>query len=82
MYIINHTKKSNLCDFESLMGIQGRKARAKATRSSTIARNRHSRGSPVSVYAPYSSATSTHRVPNGTVGGIGEEYADHAFEEP
>ncbi|OAY74164.1 SAGA-associated factor 11 homolog isoform X2 [Ananas comosus] len=66
---------------EKCMG-KGRKARAKATRSSTIARNRHSRGSPVSVYAPYSSATSTHRVPNGTVGGIGEEYADHAFEEP
>ncbi|XP_072960486.1 SAGA-associated factor 11 [Typha angustifolia] len=65
---------------EKCMG-KGRKARAKATRSSTIARNRHSRGSPVSVYAPYSNAINTHRVPNGTSGGVGEEYADYTFEE-
>ncbi|RWV92360.1 hypothetical protein GW17_00045277, partial [Ensete ventricosum] len=59
---------------------QGRKARTKATRSSTIARNRHSRGSPVTVYAPYSNATNSNIVPNGTT--AGEEYTDYTFEEP
>ncbi|KAJ3676449.1 hypothetical protein LUZ60_003861 [Juncus effusus] len=62
---------------EKCMG-KGRKARVKATRSSTIARNRHSRGSPVSVYAPYSTSNnSNHRNPNGTQ----EEFSDYNFEE-
>ncbi|URE02302.1 Sgf11 (transcriptional regulation protein), partial [Musa troglodytarum] len=64
---------------EKCMG-KGRKARTKATRSSTIARNRHSRGSPVTVYAPYSNATNSNRIPNGTT--AGEEYTDYTFEEP
>ncbi|EHA8592383.1 SAGA-associated factor 11 [Cocos nucifera] len=65
---------------EKCMG-KGRKAR-KVTRSSTIARTRHSRGSPVSVYAPYSNATNSNRAPNGTTGGSGEEYADYPYGVP
>ncbi|WOL16300.1 hypothetical protein Cni_G25087 [Canna indica] len=65
---------------EKCMG-KGRKARTKVTRSSTIARNRHSRGSPVTVYAPYSNATNSSRVSNGTTRTAGEEYGDFTFEE-
>ncbi|XP_010920790.1 SAGA-associated factor 11 [Elaeis guineensis] len=63
---------------EKCMG-KGRKAR-KVTRS-TVARSSHPRGSPISVYAPYSNATSTNRAPNGTSGRAGEEYADYTYGE-
>ncbi|XP_052184238.1 SAGA-associated factor 11 isoform X2 [Diospyros lotus] len=56
---------------EKCMG-KGRKARPKTTRSSTAAQNRYSRGSPVSTYSPYSSSTSTNRLPNGTPGVAGD----------
>ncbi|KAK1270481.1 hypothetical protein QJS04_geneDACA006040 [Acorus gramineus] len=55
---------------EKCMG-KGRKARLKSTRSSTT-QNRHSRGNPVSVYAPYS-----NRAANGTA----DEYANGSLEE-
>lgn len=64
---------------EKCMG-KGRKARLKATRSSTVTQNRHSRGSPVSVYAPYSNANNTNRIPNGTAGDV-EHYPESSFEE-
>ena len=41
------------------IGFQGRKARLKTTRSSTITQSRHSRGSPVTVYAPQSTVGRT-----------------------
>ncbi|KAM0953649.1 putative SAGA complex, Sgf11 subunit protein [Dioscorea sansibarensis] len=66
---------------EKCMG-KGRKARQRTTRSSAITRSRNSRGSPVSVYAPYSNSTSSARVPNGTTGSAGEEFSDCAFEAP
>ncbi|KAJ4805048.1 SAGA-associated factor 11 [Rhynchospora pubera] len=59
---------------EKCMG-KGRNARTKTTRSSTVTRSRHSRGSPVSVYAPYS------RTPNGSTSGISEDLSDNNFEE-
>ncbi|MQM08810.1 hypothetical protein Taro_041669 [Colocasia esculenta] len=65
---------------EKCMG-KGRKARAKATRSSTITQSRHSRGSPVTVYAPHSS-TNINRFSNGSSGVGTDEYAEFAFEEP
>ncbi|XP_065848292.1 SAGA-associated factor 11 [Euphorbia lathyris] len=60
---------------EKCMG-KGRKARLKATRSSTAAQNRPSRGSPVSAYYPYSNSSSTNRLSNG------EEYSNGTLEEP
>ncbi|XP_078179007.1 SAGA-associated factor-like protein [Carex rostrata] len=63
---------------EKCMG-NGRNSRAKATRSSTVTRSRHSRGSPVSVYAPYS--TSAQRAPNGTASGVSEDPSDYNIEE-
>ncbi|RVW65744.1 hypothetical protein CK203_057687 [Vitis vinifera] len=66
---------------EKCMG-KGRKARLKATRSSTAAQNRYSRGSPVSSYSPYSNSTSTSRLSNGTPGVGGEEYSNGTLEEP
>ncbi|GLU02563.1 hypothetical protein SLE2022_198090 [Rubroshorea leprosula] len=65
---------------EKCMG-KGRKARLKMTRSSTAAQNRHSRGSPVSAYSPYSNSTSTNRLANGSVG-AGEPYSNGTSEEP
>ncbi|XP_059430587.1 SAGA-associated factor 11 [Corylus avellana] len=66
---------------EKCMG-KGRKARPKATRSSTAAQNRYSRGSPVSTYSAYSNSTSTNRLSNGTSGAAGEEYSNGTFPEP
>ncbi|GLU11907.1 hypothetical protein SLE2022_286250 [Rubroshorea leprosula] len=65
---------------EKCMG-KGRKARLKMTRSSTAAQNRHSRGSPVSAYSPYSNSTSTHRLANGSPA-AGEPYSNGTSEEP
>ncbi|XP_077233036.1 SAGA-associated factor-like protein [Tasmannia lanceolata] len=65
---------------EKCMG-KGRKAR-KATRSSTVTQNRHSRGSPISIYnTPYSNPTSVNRVANGTPDSMGGEYAEGAFND-
>lgn len=61
---------------------QGRKALTKITRSTTIARNRHARGSPVTVYAPYSTTTNSNIVPDGNPRTGREEFAEHTFEEP
>ncbi|PSS09507.1 Ataxin-7-like protein [Actinidia chinensis var. chinensis] len=66
---------------EKCMG-KGRKARLKATRSSTAAQNRYSRGSPVSAYSPYSTSTSVNRLSNGTPSVAGEEYSNGTLEEP
>ncbi|XP_031499418.1 SAGA-associated factor 11 [Nymphaea colorata] len=60
---------------EKCMG-KGRKARLKATRS-TSAVQRQSRGSPVSAYAAYSSSMglqATGRTANGMIGMASEEY--------
>ncbi|KAI0497351.1 hypothetical protein KFK09_020574 [Dendrobium nobile] len=65
---------------EKCMG-KGRKARQKTTRSTTMAQSRSSRGSPISVYAPYSTANSINRVPNGG-SSASAEYKDYAFDEP
>ncbi|XP_020578184.1 SAGA-associated factor 11 homolog [Phalaenopsis equestris] len=65
---------------EKCMG-KGRKARQKTTRSTTMAQSRSSRGSPISVYAPYYSAGSINRVPNGG-SGASSEYKDYEFDEP
>ena len=62
--------------------IQGRKARVKATRSSTAAQNRYSRGSPVSAHSSYSNSTSTNRLSNGTYNHTVEEYSNGTCEEP
>ncbi|CAA6675439.1 unnamed protein product [Spirodela intermedia] len=65
---------------EKCMG-KGRKARLKTTRSSTITQSRHSRGSPVTVYAPHAGGGAAGRVSNG--GGMGAvEYPELGFEEP
>ncbi|KAJ8769784.1 hypothetical protein K2173_007644 [Erythroxylum novogranatense] len=66
---------------EKCMG-KGRKARVKATRSSTAAQNRYSRGSPVATNSPYSNSTGTNRLLNGTPGIAGEEYSNSVIEEP
>ncbi|KAB5541139.1 hypothetical protein DKX38_014113 [Salix brachista] len=66
---------------EKCMG-KGRKARVKATRSSTAAQNRYSRGSPVSAYSPYSNSTGTHKLSNGTYNHTVEEYSNGTCEEP
>ncbi|KAJ6895891.1 SAGA-associated factor 11-like [Populus alba x Populus x berolinensis] len=66
---------------EKCMG-KGRKARVKATRSSTAAQNRYSRGSPVSAYSSYSNSTSTNRLSNGTYNHTVEEYSNGTCEEP
>ncbi|XP_042411388.1 SAGA-associated factor 11-like isoform X1 [Zingiber officinale] len=66
---------------EKCMG-KGRKALTKITRSTTIARNRHARGSPVTVYAPYSTSTNSNIVPEGTPRTAREEFAEYTFEEP
>ncbi|CAH2049750.1 unnamed protein product [Thlaspi arvense] len=64
---------------EKCMG-KGRKARLKATRSSTAAQNRYSRGSPATTYSPYSTST---RLSNGTLGVAGhEDYPNGTSEEP
>lgn len=65
---------------EKCMG-KGRRARQKTTRSTTMAQSRSSRGSPISVYAPYSSASSITRVPNGG-NSAASEYKDFTFGEP
>lgn len=65
---------------EKCMG-KGRKARPKATRSSTASQNRHSRGSPISSYSPYSSSTSMNRLPNGGSSVAGEEYSNDTLDE-
>ncbi|XP_010520197.1 PREDICTED: ataxin-7-like protein 3 isoform X2 [Tarenaya hassleriana] len=56
---------------EKCMG-KGRKARAKATRSTTAAQNRYSRGSPNSPYSPLNS-TSANRLPSGSPGIAGKD---------
>lgn len=61
--------------------LQGRKARLKATRSSTAAQNRYARGSPGSTYSAYSNSTSVNRMSNGASGVAGEEYSNGSFEE-
>ncbi|XP_057953364.1 SAGA-associated factor 11 [Malania oleifera] len=66
---------------EKCMG-KGRKARLKATRSSTAAQNRYSRGSSVSSYSPYSNSTSSNRLSNGTPGVASDEYSNGTLEEP
>ncbi|XP_059660897.1 SAGA-associated factor 11 [Cornus florida] len=68
---------------EKCMG-KGRKARLKATRSSTAAQNRYSRGGHVSnsTHSPYSNSTSMNRLSNGTPGVAGEEYSNGTLEEP
>ncbi|KAL5974978.1 SAGA-associated factor [Asimina triloba] len=66
---------------EKCMG-KGRKARMKSTRSTTVTQNtRHSRGSPVSVYAPYSNPSSINRVANGTAGNADDEYAEGTYDD-
>ncbi|KAF6177083.1 hypothetical protein GIB67_015958 [Kingdonia uniflora] len=62
---------------EKCMG-KVRKARLKATRSSTASQNRYSRESPVSTYSPYSSS---NRIANGGTPVSGEDYRDGSFEE-
>ncbi|KAL0457344.1 UNVERIFIED_CONTAM: SAGA-associated factor 11 [Sesamum latifolium] len=64
---------------EKCMG-KGRKARLKSTRSTTAARNRYSRGSPLSSQSPYSN--STGRLSNGSSGIAGDEYRNSTLEEP
>ncbi|KAI9388515.1 hypothetical protein POPTR_009G074400v4 [Populus trichocarpa] len=66
---------------EKCMG-KGRKARVKATRSSTAAQNRYSRGSPVSAHSSYSNSTGTNRLSNGTYNHTVEEYSNGTCEEP
>lgn len=66
---------------EKCMG-KGRKARLKATRSSTAAQNRYSRGSPASAYSPHSNSTSTSRLSNGNTGVAGDEYSNGTLEDP
>lgn len=66
---------------EKCMG-KGRKARLKATRSSTAAQNRHTRGNPVSSYSPYSNSTSINRLSNGSPGVGGDEYSNGNIEGP
>ncbi|KAL2470009.1 Sgf11 [Abeliophyllum distichum] len=56
---------------EKCMG-KGRKARLKATRSSSAAQNRYSRGSPLSTHSPYSNSTGPNRS-NGSSGVAGDE---------
>ncbi|XP_031114195.1 SAGA-associated factor 11 [Ipomoea triloba] len=63
---------------EKCMG-KGRKARQKATRSSTAAQNRYSRGSPV---AAYSNSTGMSRLSNGSSGVAGDVYTNGTTEEP
>ncbi|XP_078445525.1 SAGA-associated factor 11-like isoform X2 [Wolffia australiana] len=63
---------------EKCMG-KGRKARMKTTRSSTVAQSRHSRASPVTVYAPQSAGGgAARRVANGS--GVAAEYSDSVYE--
>ncbi|KAF3621058.1 putative 6-phosphofructo-2-kinase/fructose-2,6-bisphosphatase-like [Capsicum annuum] len=64
---------------EKCMG-KGRKARLKATRSST-AQNRYTRRNSASTYSPYSNPTSTSRLPNGSSGVSGHEYSNGSLEE-
>lgn len=65
---------------EKCMG-KGRKARLKATRSSTAAQTRHTRGSPVSSYSPYPNTNSANRLSNGNSGVAGDEYSNGSLEE-
>ncbi|KAL2229804.1 UNVERIFIED_CONTAM: SAGA-associated factor 11 [Sesamum indicum] len=64
---------------EKCMG-KGRKARLKSTRSTTSARNRYSRGSPLSTPSPCSN--SRGRLLNGSSGIAGDEYRNSTLEEP
>lgn len=66
---------------EKCMG-KGRKARLKATRSSTAAQSRHTRGNPVSSYSPYSNSTGINRLSNGSPGVRGDEYSNGNIEGP
>lgn len=63
---------------EKCMG-KGRKARLKATRSTTASQNRHTRGSPLSAQP---ANTNTNRVPNGSFGIAGDEYSNGTLDEP
>lgn len=63
---------------EKCMG-KGRKARLKATRSTTASQNRHTRGSPLSAQA---ANTNPNRVPNGSFGIAGNEYSNGTLDEP
>ncbi|XP_022862707.1 SAGA-associated factor 11 isoform X1 [Olea europaea var. sylvestris] len=62
---------------EKCMG-KGRKARLKATRSSTAAQNRYSRGSPHSTNAPHSNSNRS----NGSSGVAGDENSCGTLGEP
>lgn len=61
---------------EKCMG-KGRKARLKATRSSTAAQTRSTRSSVSS----YTNSASTNRLSNGTPCAAGDEYSNGTFEE-
>ncbi|VFQ71807.1 unnamed protein product [Cuscuta campestris] len=66
---------------EKCMG-KGRKARPKATRSSTAARNRHTQGSPVSAHSSYFNSTSTDPASHASSGIAGNVYTNGTREEP
>ncbi|KAK4477953.1 hypothetical protein RD792_017218 [Penstemon davidsonii] len=61
---------------------EGRKARLKATRSTTAAQNRYTRGSPLSPQTPYSNSTSMNRSSNGSSAIAGDDYSNGNLEEP
>ncbi|KAK4477951.1 hypothetical protein RD792_017216 [Penstemon davidsonii] len=66
---------------EKCMG-KGRKARLKATRSTTAAQNRYTRGSPLSTQTPYSNSPSINRSSNGSSAIAGDDYSNGNLEEP
>ncbi|XP_073135749.1 SAGA-associated factor 11 [Henckelia pumila] len=63
---------------EKCMG-KGRKARLKATRSTTASQNRHTRGSALSAQA---ASTNPNRVSNGSFGIARDEYSNGTLDEP
>ncbi|XP_075506737.1 SAGA-associated factor 11-like isoform X2 [Primulina tabacum] len=63
---------------EKCMG-KGRKARLKATRSTTASQNRQTRGSSLSAQP---ANTNPNRVPNGSFGIAGDEYSNGTLDEP
>lgn len=66
---------------EKCMG-KGRKARLKATRSSTATQSRNSRGNPLSNHSPSSNSNSMSRLSNGISHVAGYEYSNGTLEEP
>ncbi|XP_073300767.1 SAGA-associated factor 11-like [Primulina huaijiensis] len=63
---------------EKCMG-KGRKARLKATRSTTASQNRQTRGSPLFAQPANINA---NRVPNGSFGNAADEYSNGTLDEP